>query len=80
MHVHVDEARQQVAPAQVDARVPRRGGAGGHDVRDRLAVGEHAQAGLHAHVLRAVEEIGVVKSVFHAAHLFLRPGRAGQNE
>ena len=78
MHVHVDEAGQQIAPAQVDARVPRRGGAGGHDVRDRPAVRQHAQPGLHAHVLRAVDQIGVVKCVFHAAHLFLQPGRAGQ--
>ena len=70
--------RAGAVPAQVDARVPHRGGAGGYDVRDRLAVGEHAQAGLHAHVLRAVEEICVVKCVFHAAHLFLQPGRAGQ--
>jgi len=80
MHVHVDESGQQIAPAQVDACVPRRGSAGRHNVRDGLAVREHAQSGLYAHILRAVEKVCVVKCVFHAAPLFPRPGRTGQNE
>ena len=36
--------------------------------------------GLYAHILRAVEKVCVVKCVFHAAPLFPRPGRTGQNE
>ena len=80
MHMHVDESGQQIAPAQVDACVPRRGSAGRHDIRDRLAVREHAQSGLYAHILRAVEKVCVVKCVFHAAPLFPRPGHTGQNE
>ena len=59
VHMHVDEAGQQVAAAEVDDLAAGDAIEALHDIRDLSVLDDHGTAGLGLHMLRAVEDDAV---------------------